>query len=266
MNFQNLFEGYQQTPLLWNGVLQGMRQYQLLSTNAEFIPSDTSKKLRLGRWVERFVIHQIHHSSELQLLSDSLQIRRDKHTLGELDVLFKNKSQPAHLECVYKFYLYDHTKSYKNILDPWIGPNRTDALVQKLDKLRLKQLPLLHHPITQTYLNELGYSSLDIEQVVQFKAQLFLPLDHFNIELGPLNRNCISGFHCHFKNLVNFKAFKFYVPRKLDWLAIPQLEVDWLGFKEAYKNIKDQCAMHRSPMIWLKDPEDNLQKAFFTWW
>ena len=266
LNFQKLFEGYQHTPTLWWGTLLGMRQYKLASTTVPFQPLDSSKKLRLGKWVEHFAAHQIANHNDLDLVTDSLQIRQEKQTLGELDLLFKNKSQLSHLECVYKFYLYDYTKSYDNNLEPWIGPNRTDALMLKLDKLRLKQLPLLQHPVTQSYIHDLGYESRNFAQYVQFRAQLFLPLNNLDIELRPLNRKCIMGFYCNINDLDQFEGFKFYIPLKLEWLAIPSLEVDWISFSDAYKTIKDQCKSHRSPMIWLKDPEDNLQKAFVTWW
>lgn len=266
LNFQKLFEGYQHTPTLWRGSLLGMRQYKLASTTVPFQPLDTSKKLRLGKWVEHFAAHQIANHNDLDLITDSLRIRQKKQTLGELDLLFKNKSQLSHLECVYKFYLYDYTKSYKNKIAPWIGPNRTDALMLKLDKLRFKQLPLLHHPVTQSYIHDLGYESGNFIQYVQFKAQLFLPLNNFDIHLDPLSKNCVVGFYFNLTDLNQFKDFEFYIPSKLEWLAIPSLEVDWMSFSDAHKTIGDQCESHRSPMVWMKDLEGNLQKAFVTWW
>lgn len=266
MNFQQGFKAYQNTPHLWHGYLNGLHSFKLPSTQVAFKPTATQKRLRLGKWVEQFAVHQIKIHESYKLLAESLQILRDKQTLGELDILFVKASQAIHLECVYKFYLYDHTRSYKKPLEYWIGPNRTDALVYKLDKLKTKQLPLLYHPTCESYLNHLGYSSSDFKQYLQFKAQLFLPLNQLHLDIYPLNKSCIQGFHCSIEALATFKDFQLYIPHKLDWLLKPHLNVEWLTFSEGYKSIEDQCQKHRSPLVWLKDPEQHLQKAFITWY
>jgi hypothetical protein len=186
--------------------------------------------------------------------------------LGELDFLFLDKSQAVHLECVYKFYLYDHTKLYEGYLEPWIGPNRSDTLMLKLNKLVNKQIPFINHSVTQEYLKNLGYRSSDFKQYVNFKAQLFLPLKRLDLPLQLLNKACVRGFHCGLTDLYQFNNFEIYIPSKLEWLVIPHIEVCWLSFEVACKKIEDQCAKHRSPMIWLKDPANHLQQAFVTWW
>lgn len=266
MNFSSFFEGYQSTPVLWKGRLFNLTQYAVQGLDSFYKIPPPSNKLRLGKWVEHFVALQLEDNKTYQLLAQGLQIRKEKQTIGELDFLFIKELQPIHLECVYKFYLYDHTKSYNSKIEPWIGPNRTDSLTLKLDKLQSKQLPLLHHPVTASYVHELGYEAQNFAQCVQFKAQLFLPLNKLDVQLGPLNRKCVIGFYCNLRVLHEFQHFEFYIPLRLEWLARPCLEVNWIAFSKAYKIIKDRCESHQSPMIWLKDPEDNLQKAFVTWW
>ena len=57
----------------------------------------------------------------------------DKITIGEIDCLIEYLNKYIHLEIVYKFYLYDeHINTGE--LDHWIGPNRKDSLVFKLNK------------------------------------------------------------------------------------------------------------------------------------
>jgi hypothetical protein len=265
-DFQKLFLGYQNTPCLWNGKLIGLQQFRITETAQDFLVSEKPQRLRLGRWVEEFAKHQISSNSKYKPLTYGLQIRKQKQTLGELDLLFLYKSQPVHLEIIYKFYLYDNTKSYNNTLEYWIGPNRTDSLVLKLDKLQSRQIPLLHHPVTTAQLIDLALPSEGYQQKVQFKAQLFLPLADPQISLGPLNNSCVYGFYISCKELYQLKAFDFYLPHKLEWLAEPHISVNWQSYEEASKNIEDQCQSHRSPLIWLKGPENHLQKAFVTWW
>jgi len=265
-DFKNLFSAYQKTPCLWLGNLKGLQQFKIANTKQQFLISDEPPRLRLGKWVEEFAKHQITCNANYQLLADGLQIRRDKQTIGELDILFLRKSQPIHLELIYKFYLYDNIKTYDKALEYWIGPNRTDSLMLKINKLQSKQLPLLKHRITKSQLIELGLPSEGYHQKVQFKAQLFVPLKSPQQHNGPLNKNCICGFYINQREIHQFKAFEFYIPQKLDWILEPQLNVNWLPFSVASKTIEDQCHSHRSPMIWLKGPENHLQKAFVTWW
>jgi hypothetical protein len=258
-----MYLGYLNTPNLWNEPIHGLSQFQFPETETPFKPLPPLPKLRLGKWVERFVAHQI----GANIIAENLQIKKEKHkTIGELDFLFLNNLQPVHLEVVYKFYLYDHTRYHDHYLKHWIGPNRADKLMFKLNKLKSKQLPLLHHRDSEVYLKALGYQANDFKQYVSFKGQLFLPLNLLDKPLKEMNRQCISGFHCHLSDLHLFEKFAFYIPFKLEWLIIPHHRVNWKSFEEVFKTIEDQCAQHRSPMIWLKDPAGNLQKAFVTWW
>ncbi|MEM1001178.1 MAG: DUF1853 family protein [Bacteroidota bacterium] len=266
INFNLLFSGYQDTPNLWSDELETLHQFGLPKTNSPYKAPKPIPRLRLGKWVEQFAKHQIDSDPSCKLIAESLQIRKEKQTIGELDFLFKFKSQLIHLEVVYKFYLYNHTKSYKTDLEHWIGPNRTDSLMLKLDKLKTKQLPLLHHPTTRDYLDSLKVKSDECLQKVQFKAQLFVPLKHLDLDIGDLNKRCISGFYLNLNDINLFKDFEIYLPTKLEWLAQPHNNVNWGSFDNALKTIEDQCQSHRSPMIWLKDPEHNVQKAFVTWW
>ena len=97
--------------------------------------------------------------------------------------------------------MYDVLKSYSDPLRYWIGPNRKDSLIYKLDKLKDKQFPLLYKPETQSYLESLGLKISEIQQRLVFKAQLFLPLKFFEIDISPLNPNCVNGFYLSYSEI-----------------------------------------------------------------
>lgn len=266
MDFQHLFDGFQNSKPLWTGTFEGLEQCHINNTNVPFQWPNPIPRLRLGRWVEIFIKHQLAQDPQIKLLTDNLQILQKKQTIGELDFLFIKNSQPIHLEVVYKYYLYDNLKSYKNPIDYWIGPNRSDSLGQKLDKLNSKQLPLLHHPSTLVYLDRLGLNPRFCLQQVCFKAELFVPLKENPKDIFPLNKGCISGFYINLKELYKLEDFMFFLPPKLMWLADPQHQVTWNTLSETLVKLKDQCQKHRSVLVWLQDSESNLQKAFVTWW
>ena len=129
-------------------------------------------------------------------------------------MLLLENEQPIHLEIIYKFYLYDATNNKAKKLDAWVGPNRSDALVYKLKKLKEKQLPLLYHPITIEILNHYNLDINIMRQKVCFKAQLFLPYHHKNIDIAPLNSNCVNGWHLSFTHINELENFEFYIPKK----------------------------------------------------
>lgn len=267
INFQELFEGFQKIPLLWKGSdVYNLEQFCPESTLLQFTQESESKKLRLGKWVENFVAFQLLQKDDIKVLEENLQIKDDKITIGEIDLLFLKEELPIHLEIIYKFYLYDSKRNHTNSLHNWVGPNQNDTLVYKLNKLKEKQLPLLHHPKTK---NTLKHHSLDINTIKQnvcFKAQLFLPYDNQNIEIYPLNPKCIVGWYLNFEKINTLKDFQFYIPNKLEWLCVPKQAVNWLTFEAAKNKIKSHIENKRSPLCWIKNENNDLQKCFITWW
>jgi hypothetical protein len=144
------FNGFLQTPCLWKGnTIYSLKQFEIeqkfLAFNVTINP-----KIRLGKYVERFVSYQLQQDESIKIVSENIQIQQNKITTGELDcVLFKNHS-PIHLEIIYKFYVYDSTVG-KTEIEHFIGPNRKDSLVEKLTKLQEKQLPLLYSEACEQY-------------------------------------------------------------------------------------------------------------------
>lgn len=221
---------------------------------------------RLGKLVEAFVFHQLKQQAGIEWIGDNLQIQHGKITVGEIDALYYEQQHPVHLEVAYKFYLYDTIESYDHELAYWIGPNRNDSLFYKLEKLHRKQFALLRSEYTNRYLAQFQLTAADFTQKVCFKAQLFLPYHNRRKAIAPLNNDCVAGFYLAYRELSLLSTALFFIPTKLDWLRIPQEEVDWIAYPAAQKIIKGSIDEHRSPLVWLKFPHGELSKCFIVFW
>jgi uncharacterized protein len=221
----------------------------------------------LGKRMESFFEIAIRHSDNYEPISSNIQIIQDKRTLGELDflVLDKVRSQALHVELVYKFYVYDRTISPE--LNRWIGPNRKDSFSEKLNKLVIRQFPLLYNPETIKYLANLSLKAEDIEQKLCFKAQLFLPEPETLNNQKLVNPDCYTG-KClkltEFKNL-NLRENLFHSPKKKDWSSFPAHNQEWYTFQEILEQIKIFFEREKSPLIWMKT-RNSYESFFLVWW
>jgi len=259
------FDGFLQTPCLWKGdAIYKLNQFEI-EQNSHVFNLEINPNLRLGKYIERFVSYQLQQNASIKIVSENIQIQQNKITLGELDCILLKNDIPIHLEIIYKFYLYDSSVGTSEI-EHLIGPNRKDSLVEKLSKLKEKQLPLLYANACNKYLTSIDLSSKNMEQQVYFKAQLFVPLSDKNIQLKHLNQNCCVGFYIHKKELEPFNACKFHIPNKKNWLVIPHKNVHWQSyhqFKEiAYQYLERQF----SPLCWIKLQNGEIKKFFLVWW
>lgn len=259
-----LFDGFRKTPFLWEGLLEDLKMYIPSDESISSLPkSDFIEKSRLGKLVEQFVLFELEQKKYTQLLKSNIQIFRGQVTIGELDCLINEQKENIHLEIVYKFYLYD--TSFSEELDRWIGPNRNDSLVQKLDKLKGNQMPLLYQPETSVVLDDLNIKATDFIQRLYFKAQLFVPFESESV-FPIINNDCINGFYIQPKDLALFKNHTYYVPSKLDWLVEPHGDVEWVSVEEFENTISEFLSSKKSPLCWMRSPEGVIQKFFVVWW
>jgi len=262
---QQHFDGFIQTPSLWlNDKVYELQQFDLRRKSVP-INIEIDTKLRLGKYIERFVTFQLQQENSIKLLAKNVQIRRDKVTLGELDCLFIEGEKPIHLEIIYKFYLYDDLVGNSEIAN-FIGTNRKDSLTKKLDKLKQKQLPLLYSKECIKYLESLKLNIEDIGQKVCFKAQLFVPFQKSKMELNILNKDCIIGFYVKENELNQLLNCKFYIPSKKDWLINPYTNVNWINYTVFRNEINNYLSCEFSPLVWLKHPSGEIDKMFVVWW
>ncbi|CAM1353885.1 DUF1853 family protein [Tenacibaculum insulae] len=265
-DIQLQYEGFLNTPFLWHGKgVFNFKPFKSSVIKTAIFSALITQKLRLGKLVERFVSFDLHQNSTIKIIAENIQIQREKLTLGELDCLLMQDKTPIHLEIVYKFYLYDSSVGNTEI-EHFIGPNRKDSLVEKLTKLKEKQLPLLYSKECNAYLKELKLASEKIEQQIYFKAQLFVPFGKQNIQLNTLNQNCITGFYINQKELLKFNDCKFHIPTKHNWLVKPHTNIDWLNFKSFLPAVNQFLINKKSPLCWLKKPNGELFKIFVIWW
>ncbi|NNE31295.1 MAG: DUF1853 family protein [Winogradskyella sp.] len=269
MNKQQLrFLGFNETPQ----ILPNNNEFdfpnieinpEALKDNVEVINSE----IRLGKLVEQFVQFQLNQIKEIEVIETNIQIQNDKITVGELDAILIESNKPIHLEIAYKFYLFDTKKEYSSPLAYWIGPNRNDNLLEKLNKFKKKQFPLLYSHQAQPYLKKYGLKANTITQKIHFKAQLFLPYNSDNFNLDTINQNCVCGFYFSFSTIKLFSSFDIYIPKKLDWLIKPYNITEWLEFDVAYTKIKEEYIdQRRSPLIWVRHNRTTIKKYFVTWW
>lgn len=259
------FDGFRNTPFLWEGLLEGLMMYESDQHSIINYPKiDPTPHIRLGKLIEQFVLFELEQDESIQLLKSNVQIFLDQITIGELDCLMKQLEAYIHLEIVYKFYLYDPSISTE--LNRWVGPNKNDSLVLKLNKLKEKQLPLLHHPDTAKLLNELNIKSSEFKQRVYFKTQLFIPFDSLGKSYQYINKECVKGFYIRHRDLTLFINHTYYIPSKLDWLVEPHSDVSWISTETFQSTITELLAAHKSPLCWMKSTEGKIQKFFVVWW
>ncbi|MCG8733637.1 DUF1853 family protein [Tenacibaculum finnmarkense] len=276
-DLQLQYEGFLKTPFLWNGKgVFDLQQFEINATKTASFLVEITKIPRLGKLVERFVSFEFKQDKRLQIIAENIQIQQEKITLGELDCLLLKDKKPIHVEIIYKFYLYDNSEKNleeKNELERWIGPNKKDSLVQKLTKLKEKQLPLLYSKQCENYLKTLNLEAKNLEQELYFKAQLFVPLNDFkqenhkeNIKFPLINNDCIIGFYVTLQQLNQFKDYKFYIPTKHNWLVQPHSNTNWLNFNDFITNLQPLLSQERAPLCWLKKSNGELLKFFVIWW
>jgi len=264
-HLQQLYHGFCKTPLLWTrSQILGLSQLQMNNKESLLFKRSLNRRLRLGQLAEQFVFNQLEQIENCSILAENIQIQKEKKTLGELDALIEMNNELIHLEIVYKFYLYDATLGNSEI-ERWIGPNRNDSLIEKVIKLKEKQLPLLYSPPCKSVLKAHGLELEGIKQQVLFKAQLFVPYQK-SIDFQLLNKDCVCGFYINKLQLEDFSACKFYIPSKLDWFLEINPLVNWVNITSFKIEVSVFLEQNKSPLVWIKQPDDTLSKCFLVWW
>ncbi|MEM8928807.1 MAG: DUF1853 family protein [Bacteroidota bacterium] len=263
-----VLKGFLETAPLWKKRQFGLQQFEFpkLPTNG-FAPIDLPTKIRLGHQMEYVFKYLISLSSAYDLVRNNILIEERRIRIGELDFILKElkTNQYIHVELAYKFYIID-----PGISEPiyrLIGPNRRDMFYTKLDKLREKQLPLLHHNSLLPYWETHNINPTEIQQQCCFKAQLFEPFEE-NTSIRPLNGGCISGGWIAFDdfNSAGFSTAEYHIPRKQEWVIAPHPNVNWMGHFETLMEVNLKMVKENAPMLWVKRPSGEIEKLFVVWW
>ncbi len=263
------FLGFYNTPDLFNNIktLKQFSYEKLQLDKINYSKLNIKENLPLGKRVEYFFEYYIKHTFRYNLVKKNIQVLKDKQTLGEIDFILYDKYENCfkHIELVYKYYLYD--LSYKNELDRYIGPNRNDTLVKKLEKIEHKQFPLIYKSPTKKYLENIDIENL--KQEVAYKANIYLPL----LDLKAARKVCgfkdsIQGFYLsyeEFKRLSVFENYEFFLPHRYDWICSPSLSVKWYKYDEIKSLIEFYLNYKKSPLVWMKK-KSKIRTFFITWW
>jgi len=204
-------------------------------------------------------------SKHFALLAANLQIHGVMETLGELDYIVRDlkTEKIVHIELACKFYLYDE-KAGLSEEEKWIGPNRKDRLFDKLEKVKLKQFPLLQTNETIQKLAELTIQKPSSQQLC-LKAFLFLP-KKMSVEIFPKTfKECIVGYYIKNNDLEEDETALYAVPTKKEWLFPINSLTDWHNFSEIKELIEAQLKINKSPLIYKKTPH-TVERFFVVWW
>lgn len=124
---------------------------------------------RLGKLFEQLVEIAITSQPHLELAARNVVIEEAGRTLGELDMLVRDRRDGhiLHVELTLKFYLALPGGQFP-------GPNPSDSLARKYRRLRDHQFPLLRNPQTVHQLRKQGIDRID-SQLLFSRGRIFYP-------------------------------------------------------------------------------------------
>ena len=226
------------------------------------------ERLMLGKRAERYFSALIDASDHYDMVIENVQVFNQNRTIGEFDFIVRRRSdnQLIHVELVYKFYLYV-SHSDRDELAEWVGPNRSDSLRLKVDKLAAKQFPLLSTPDGKSRLNEYNLSSSEIVQQLAFYANLFLPMNDQECT-HTMNQDAIEGCWGRIEDVksVHSDEDRYFVPDKFDWFIRSVPDVDWYSIEIALDLLTFQLKNSRSPMLWKISQDEKFERLFIVCW
>lgn len=155
---------------------------------------DQIQPRRLGQYNEALWHFFLQQDDEVELVARNHQLRQNGRSIGEFDVIYRNKktAKHVHLELAFKLYL-QATVAPHNPLDQWLGPNVKDRLDSKLSHMLNHQSQLSRYEAGRQQLLSLGIDKIDRE--ISLRGYLLNPrqqIPHHSIP-DPLNPKLLSG-------------------------------------------------------------------------
>jgi hypothetical protein len=238
-----------------------LSELNLANTQNFQLPSN----IRLGHLVEKIVSVLIKSSTNYNVLYENIQVIEDKKTIGEIDFIIQNiiTMQLIHMELAYKFYLFDPSIS-SELIQNWIGPNRNDSLIEKIDKLKRKQFPLLYHNCTPHKLKDIVID--EVQQALCLLVSLYIPYEYKG-NFNPVFKSAIKGYYINIETFTRLdNSLKLYhLPSKKEWGMDPSENIDWANFNEVIESINISIQEKQSLLCWQKH-KNSCVAFFIVWW
>jgi len=181
---------------------------------------------KLGLRFEAIVIHWIELEPSLNLLAKNLVVHDGKRTIGEFDLIVENNGTVEHWELAVKFYL--GIGDVLN-LNNWHGPDPSDTLARKINRMASHQLRLSQYPAGQKLLQQNGWDVQRARSLV--KGRLFHPYQSFCLQQFLIPPNVNPGHEkgwwltdTAFALTPELKSARFVILERSNWLA-PLLSV-----------------------------------------
>jgi len=265
---QRNFSGFLKSSYLSKDCLiPGLENFQMPESIDEECYPDLKENLMLGKRAERYFSKSIELSDEYDMLLESIQVFKEKRTIGEFDFFVKRLSdnQLIHVELVYKFYLLKLNTGFAAA--NWVGPNLNDSLELKVDKLQKKQFPLIKSEEGIRVLESHHLNPDHVLQQLAFFGNLFLPASRRDIvhELYP---EAIQGYWYTLNEFIQAQCSSctYFIPTKIDWFMQNPGGVDWLELDELLEILQLLTDSKKSPMVWKNNPDGTVDRLFVVWW
>jgi hypothetical protein len=265
----SFYSSFFNTPPLWSGELCGLKQFVFPEVDIDSLErGPIPSNLRLGHKIEYIFLQLIQHSKQYKVIAHNIPIRKGKESLGEIDFLLQDvvNKEFIHVELTYKFYVIpaDSIQIERQLM----GPNLRDSFHAKKERILQHQIPLLRSPEAITALQRFNIKASELLHRVCFKSQVFSPYGEPNLDLAPLNSNCISGRWISFQKFKTplFYEYRYYLPSKPEWLLDPYPGVHWHTYNEIIDLISNKLKSKISPLLWIKSSDFTIEKLFIVWW
>ncbi|MDQ7916500.1 DUF1853 family protein [Mesonia sp. MT50] len=247
-----------------------MRVFELPENPNVLFTEEILPSLVLGKRAERFFDFAIKQSSRYEMIAQNLQVIYEKKTLGEFDFFVEDLEERTslHIELVYKFYLFNPSVSKEEELKCWIGPNRKDSFLRKINRLKTHQLSLLFRQESEEILAQQQINPRKLQQKICFKANLFVPKTSGKTSYELINPKAIVGYwmHLHEFTKEEFGTDDYFSPQKKDWPVDPKHQEEWKSYKNILQEIKYLFKHQKAAFIWRKKADSSFERFFVVWW
>ncbi|MBZ9779335.1 DUF1853 family protein [Psychroflexus sp. CAK8W] len=268
------FKGFMNTKLMIDhlpGTNISTFEFDLLSEikQIESFPFEEARAFNfVGKRAEIFLKYYLEKSQHFEELAYSLQVIDNKTTIGEFDFIIRDTTEDKiiHTELINKIYLYDD-RLHEDPDYCWIGPNRRDRFIDKIEKLRAQQFPLLFHPKAESFLSKYNIDPWKVKQKVCFKAILFLPVN-CRSRFFRTNLKAVTGYFYTLEEFLNkkWKYHEFYIPKKINWYTDETQHTEWHSYSKVLYQLQEFMDKKQSVMLFRKNKNGETSKCFVVWW